>query len=77
MDQKIIKEKLRNFFKEYSDYLPADNENLFEKNIIDSYGIIEFLSFIDEHLNIEIQIEDITEENFSTIDNICKVIQKN
>lgn len=76
MDQKLVKEKLRNFFKEYSDYTPEDNENLFEKNILDSYGIVEFLSYIDEQLTIEIQIEDITEENFSTINKICQVITK-
>ncbi|MEJ2627401.1 MAG: hypothetical protein P8078_02415 [bacterium] len=76
MDKKFIKEKLRDFFKEYSDYIPADKENLFEKNVLDSYGIIEFLSYIDETLNIEIQIEDITEDNFSTLDKICQVIQK-
>ncbi|MFO7891226.1 MAG: hypothetical protein R6V04_12920 [bacterium] len=76
MDQQLIKEKLKNFFQEYSDYTPADNENLFEKNILDSYGIVEFLSYIDENLDIEIQIEDITEENFSTIEKICTIIQK-
>ena len=76
MDKKFIKEKLRDFFKEYSDYIPADNENLFEKNVLDSYGIIEFLSYMDETLGIEIQIEDITEDNFSTIEKICQVIQK-
>jgi len=77
MDKNHIKETLRDFFKEYSDYSPEDNENLFEKNILDSYGIVEFLSYIDEHLNVEIQIEDITEDNFSTIEKIFKVIQKN
>jgi len=76
MEQKLIKEKLRKFFKEYSDYSPADNENLFENNILDSYGIVEFLSYIDDNFNIEINIEDITEENFSTVEKIYKVIQK-
>ena len=76
MDSKQIKEKLRDFFQEYSDYSPSDNENLFDKNILDSYGIVEFLSYIDEQLDIEIQIEDITEENFSTIEKISKLIDK-
>lgn len=77
MDKNHIKETLKDFFKEYSDYTPEDDENLFEKNILDSYGIVEFLSYIDEYLNVEIDIEDITEENFSTIKKIYKIIQKN
>jgi len=77
MDKNNIKETLKDFFKEYSDYTPEDDENLFEKNILDSYGIVEFLSYIDEHLNVEIDIEDITEENFSTIKKIYEIILKN
>lgn len=77
MDSKSIKKKLKEFFKDQNDYIPSDNEDLFENNVIDSYGIVEFLSYIDEIFNIEINIEDITEENFATVEKICGLIQNN
>ena len=71
-----MKEKILEFFVVQSDHRPDDNENLFESGVLDSFGVVEFLSFIQEELGVEVPIEDITEENFSTVNQICRLIEE-
>ena len=51
------------------------DEDLLEQGIIDSMGIIKVISFIEEKFNIKIGDEDITLENFRTLNCLKKVIQ--
>ena len=74
MNQMEIQKKIQEYFKMSSDYAPTFQENLFESGVLDSFGVVEFLTFIQEVFNAEIPIEDITEENFSTIDSISNCI---
>lgn len=74
MDKDQIKEKLKSYFKEYSDYQPEDDEDLFESGTLDSFGIVEFLTFLQEELHADVEIEDITMENFSTLNKIIELI---
>ena len=75
MDSEEIKEKIKEYFRENNDYVPEENEDLFESGVLDSYGVVDFLTFLEEKLNASINIEDITMENFSTIEKITSLIQ--
>jgi len=74
MNEMEIREMIQEYFKLSSDYTPSCQENLFESGVLDSFGVVEFLTFIQEKFNAEIPIEDITEENFSTIESISNLI---
>ena len=76
MDNHELKQRIREYFKNNSDYMPEENEDLFKNGILDSYGVVEFLTFLEEELGAKIDIEDITMENFSTIQKIVNLIQK-
>jgi len=76
MDKQEIKQRIREYFKNNSDYVPEEDEDLFENGVLDSYGVVDFLTFLEEELGAKINIEDITMENFSTIQKIVNLIQK-
>lgn len=49
---------------------------LLTDELLDSFDIISLVAAIDEKLNIEIDIEDITEENFNSYELICNYLEK-
>ena len=52
-----------------------DNESLFEGNIIDSFGMLELISFIEKKFKVTIILSEVTIENFDTINKIVKLIK--
>lgn len=48
---------------------------LLTDEIFDSYDIILFQAAVSEKLCIEIEIEDITEENFNSYEAICRYLE--
>lgn len=43
------------------------NENLLASGIIDSLGVLRLVSFVEERFNIEVPDEDVTLDNFQSI----------
>jgi acyl carrier protein len=54
----------------------SEDDDLFEKNFIDSMGLIEMITFIDQEIQVEISQEEMKIENFRTINDIVKTISK-
>ncbi|MEO8231770.1 MAG: acyl carrier protein [Ignavibacteriota bacterium] len=52
-----------------------ENTNFFEKGILDSTGIIELVSFIEQTFNISIEDEELIVDNFSSLTHITKYLQ--
>jgi len=52
----------------------TDATNLIEEEIIDSLGIFSVVGFIEERFGVAIDPEDVTIENFETIDAIASLI---
>lgn len=74
-NSEVIKEFIvNNFLFGDSSGLDFDTD-FFEAGIIDSTGIIELVSFIEETYNISVEDEELTRINFSTINNIVKYVQ--
>jgi acyl carrier protein len=48
----------------------SDSDSLTEKGIIDSLGIFRLVAFLEETFHLSIADEDITHENFRSIDAI-------
>ncbi len=53
-----------------------DDENIFEKGFVQSIFAVQLLSFIESTFNVSISDDDIQLTNFSTINNIDKLIAK-
>ncbi|WP_367717901.1 acyl carrier protein [Nitratireductor sp. GISD-1A_MAKvit] len=58
---------IENFLFGDVDEAPADDDSLIENDIVDSTGILEMVSFLEEHFAIEIADPEIVPENFDTI----------
>lgn len=54
----------------YSDEL-ADDQDLLISGLIDSLGVVRMISFIEESMEVPVPPEDVTLENFQTVDKIA------
>ncbi len=54
----------------------SNQTRLVEDEIIDSLGIFLLLGFIKERFGVEVDPEDVTLENFATIDDIAELIEE-
>lgn len=52
------------------------NDDLLGSGLIDSLGMMRLIQFIESEFNIAIPPEDMTIENFMTIEHICNYIKK-
>lgn len=69
--------ELIDILKNVNDYIDWQNEkSIFSEGLIDSMELLEIITKIEETFNIEIGIDDITAENFDSIESILKLIEK-
>jgi acyl carrier protein len=54
--------------------IPLD-QGLMGEEIIDSYGFVEFVAFIEEEFDIEFEDDEINEDNFANLIMITQYIQ--
>jgi acyl carrier protein len=73
MKQKII-EILREIRPEFDFTEPVD---FIEQGMLDSFDIVSLVSMLDEQFLISISGLDILPENFSSVETIEKLLQKN
>lgn len=59
-----------------ANYTIADNDQLLEQGIIDSFGIMTLLGFLEEKFAVHIEGDDLTPENFSSISTISALINR-
>ncbi|MFZ2322532.1 MAG: acyl carrier protein [Ignavibacteriaceae bacterium] len=52
-----------------------ENTDFFEKGILDSTGIIELVSFIEQTFNVFIEDEELIVDNFSSLNHITQYLQ--
>ena len=76
-----IEEELKNFILEnfIVDENPSQldrNQSFLESGIIDSTGILELVSFIEEHYNITVEDEDLIPDNLDSLNNVVNFVNK-
>lgn len=73
-----MKERLKKFiidsFK-FGEGTIDDDEPLFESGIIDSFGFIKLLAFIDEELKVHLGMGDVIIEKFGTINQMVETLE--
>ena len=79
-DQDTVKRDLREFIIEaffIGDEAEAfaDSDSFMEKGIIDSTGVLELTSFVEEKYGITVEDEEMTPANLDSIDNLTGFIR--
>jgi len=76
----MIRDEIRKFIVEKflfnaSDQLD-DKASLLETNTVDSVGILEIVSFIENRFNLKVEDEELTAENLDSISKIARFIER-
>jgi acyl carrier protein len=53
----------------------GDNDSLLEAGIVDSIGVMELVSFVDKTYKITVPPEDISPDNFDSINRLANYIR--
>lgn len=66
---------IENFLFGEGDQLEPDTD-FFDKGIIDSTGVIELVSFIEETFSVSVDDEELVPQNFSSLNKIDVFLQR-
>jgi len=81
VDQNTIKKDLRefivdNFMVGSEDETLTDSDSFMEKGIVDSTGVLELTSFVEEKYDFTIEDDEMLPENLDSIDNLVNFISR-
>ncbi len=76
-----VEKKFRDFIKENflfgSDGESfVDDDSFLEKGIIDSTGVLELVSFMEEEFGIDVKDDELVPDNFDSINKLTQYIQR-
>jgi len=75
-----VKSDIRNYIVEYflygQDNGLGEDTSFLEKGLIDSTGILELVSFIEEKYGISVEDEELIPDNFDSINKLSAFIAK-
>lgn len=70
------REKVRKFIKRSVGDKPFDDSvNIFEEGLVNSLFIMQLVLFIEDEFEISVKNEDLTLENFKSVDSIVKLVE--
>ena len=76
-----IEEQVRKFI--FENFLFGDDKNelsnddsFLEKGIVDSTGVLELVSFVEETFGIQVEDEELIPENLDSVDNLSSYIRR-
>ena len=78
-DTQTMKQEIRQFiieaflFGDESDPF-EDSDSFMQKGIIDSTGVLELISFLEEKYGVTVDDEEMIPENLDSIDNLVKFL---
>ncbi len=64
-----------NFLYARPDYVVAEDEHLMEKGVVDSMGMVELITFLQDQFGVEPADDEITEDNFATLQRIAAFVR--
>lgn len=75
-----MKEQITQYFKNLPTYREnpfhlREDDSLLALGLIDSFGILEFVSFLEKDLGLECEPEDMTRSNFESLAAICRFVE--
>lgn len=54
----------------------GDNASFLEEGIVDSLGVMELVLFIEEKFGVKVKDEELTPDNFDSVNNLAEYIQR-
>jgi len=72
--RKQLREFIKNNFLLGNDSNLTDDDSFMGKGIVDSTGILEVVSFVEENFNCKVADEDLLPENLDSINNLIKYV---
>ena len=71
-----MKEKILKVLESFNEEIVEDTgRNLFDAEILDSFGIVELVIELEDAFNIVIDVDLVTPENFGTADAIVQLVE--
>ena len=79
VEQSSVKQKIRNFMTETfligeDKSKLADSDSFMQKEIIDSTGVLELATFVEEEFGITIEDNEMVPDNLDSINNLVRFI---
>ena len=72
----MLLKKIENFVKKKTNKKLSKNTNLITSEILDSYSIIELVSYIEDELKLKCPMNKISTANFNNLTLIIKFLEK-
>ncbi|MCI6610625.1 MAG: phosphopantetheine-binding protein [Ezakiella sp.] len=57
------------------DFENDEESKLLDDGILDSFDIVSLVMELNEEFDVDINVMDITEDNFNTVDTICELVR--
>lgn len=75
--ERMFMQKVINILRKINEYVDWENENeILTKGVIDSVELLEVITELENEFNIEIDIDEISPENFDSVDSIVAMIER-
>ncbi|MCD4737795.1 MAG: acyl carrier protein [Anaerolineae bacterium] len=76
-----VEKKIREYIAENllfsrKGYPYADATSFLEEGIVDSMGIMDLVTFVEENFNLEVEDQDLTPDNFDSVMQLAGYIRK-
>lgn len=76
MQKNSIRSVITAYFAAQNNNCKVDlDDNILETGVIDSFGIVELIGYIEEKYQIELSGEELTGENFESVRTITNLIK--
>ena len=69
-----IESELIGYFKEKYDVQVDTTTKLIDEGVVDSMGVMELVTFLEQSFDVEFEMDDLTEDNFASIVSVNKLI---
>ena len=53
-----------------------DGDSFLESGLVDSTGVLEFVDFLQENWDLRVADDELTPENFDSLDNLAAYVQR-
>lgn len=72
-----IEKTIKTFLEKETGHAIANNRmNLIETGVVDSFSMIKLIGFIEEHFSIPINMEELSPDNFYSLESIVAFVRK-
>jgi acyl carrier protein len=76
LKQEIRKFIIDNFYYGQDDAALTDGASFLENGIIDSTGVLELVSFVQEQYKIRVSDDELVPENLDSLDNLARFVSR-